>query len=97
MRRSFFDRAGFACLIAVSQGAAATMVKFVIDYAKTEAAPSPDGRLDAPAFHRNHEPIWSAISDILTKQTGHVLELGSGTGQHVVTFARRTPQLTWWP
>ena len=19
----------------------------------------PDGRLDAPAFHRNHEPIWS--------------------------------------
>ena len=33
----------------------------------------------------------------LSTQTGDVLELGSGTGQHVTTFAARTPQLTWWP
>jgi SAM-dependent methyltransferase len=73
------------------------MAKFVVDFAKTGAPPSPDGRLDAPAFHRNHDPIWSAIADFLNKQTGDVLELGSGTGQHAVTFARRAPQLTWWP
>ncbi len=56
-----------------------------------------DGRLDAPAFHRNHEPIWSALAPYLADATGHVLEAGSGTGQHVVEFARQSPGLTWWP
>lgn len=73
------------------------MAKFVVDFAKTGTPPAPDGRLDAPAFHRNHEAIWSAIAGFLGAQAGDVLEIGSGTGQHVVTFARRTPQLTWWP
>ena len=73
------------------------MVKFVVDFAKTGTPPAPDGRLDAPAFHRNHEAIWSAVAKTLGAQTGDVLELGSGTGQHAATFARRTPQLTWWP
>lgn len=73
------------------------MVKFVVDFAKTGTPPAPDGRLDAPAFHRNHEAIWSTIAPFLGTQTGDVLELGSGTGQHAVTFARRTPQLLWWP
>ncbi len=73
------------------------MVKFVVDFAKTGTPPAPDGRLDAPAFHRNHEAIWSAIAPFLGTQTGDVLEIGSGTGQHAVTFARRTPQLLWWP
>ena len=57
----------------------------------------PDGRLDAPAFHRNHEPIWSALAPHLEQATGPVLEAGSGTGQHVVEFARLSPRLTWWP
>jgi SAM-dependent methyltransferase len=73
------------------------MVKFVVDFAKTGNPPAPDGRLDAPAFHRNHEAIWSAIAEFLTRQAGDILEIGSGTGQHAVTFARRTPRLTWWP
>jgi SAM-dependent methyltransferase len=59
--------------------------------------PPPDGRLDAPAFHRNHEPIWSVLSPFLHGKAGDVLELGSGTGQHVVEFARRTPDIVWWP
>lgn len=59
--------------------------------------PHPDGRLDAPAFHRNHEPIWSVLAPFLEKAAGHVLEAGSGTGQHVVEFARKSPRLTWWP
>jgi hypothetical protein len=65
------------------------MVKFVVDFAKTGTPPAPDGRLDAPAFHRNREPIWSAITAFLGTETGDVLELGSGTGPHAATFARR--------
>jgi len=57
----------------------------------------PAQALDAPAFHRNHEPIWSAIGPWLLRQSGHVFEAGSGTGQHVVTFARKSPNITWWP
>ena len=30
-------------------------------------------------------------------KSGDVLEAGSGTGQHVVHFARHTPGIVWWP
>ena len=73
------------------------MVKFVVEYGKDSEPPAADGRLDGPAFHRNHGPIWSAISGFLSGQSGDVLEIGSGTGQHVTEFARRAPQLNWWP
>ena len=49
----------------------------------------PDGRLDAAAFHRNHEPIWRVLEPYLRGLTGDVLEAGSGTGQHIVEFARK--------
>jgi SAM-dependent methyltransferase len=58
---------------------------------------SSDGRLDAAAFHRNHEPIWAVLSGRLAGASGDVLEVGSGTGQHVVEFARKAPHLRWWP
>lgn len=74
----------------------ATMAKFVVEFGK-ELPPTPDGRLDGPAFHRNHDVIWSAIARFLSEQSGDVLELGSGTGQHAVEFARRSPNLVWWP
>jgi SAM-dependent methyltransferase len=78
------------------------MTKFTIEFGKTGLPPADDdGRLDAPAFHRNHDAIWAAIADFLDGKAGavagHVLELGSGTGQHAVAFARQTPKLTWWP
>jgi SAM-dependent methyltransferase len=73
------------------------MPKFVVEYGKDSEPPAADGRLVGPAFHRNHEPIWSAIAAFLELQNGDVLELGSGTGQHVTEFARRAPRLTWWP
>ena len=56
-----------------------------------------DDRLDAPAFHRNHGPIWDVLAHWLDDKPGNVLEVGSGTGQHVVEFARRSPHLLWWP
>jgi SAM-dependent methyltransferase len=59
--------------------------------------PQADGRLDAPAFHRNHQPIWSVLAPYLQARTGDVLELGSGSGQHIVEFARQSPHIIWWP
>lgn len=56
-----------------------------------------DARLDAPAFHRNHLPIWDVLSRWLDDKPGNVLEVGSGTGQHIVEFARQSPHLLWWP
>jgi SAM-dependent methyltransferase len=76
---------------------AAIMPKFVTDFGSLGQSPQSDGRLDGPAFHRNHDAVWAAIVPYLGTQRGHVLELGSGTGQHAAEFARRAPQLTWWP
>ena len=73
------------------------MPKFVIDFGSLGQPPQADGRLDGPAFHRNHDAIWSALVPYLGTQQGDVLEVGSGTGQHAAEFARRSPQLTWWP
>ena len=50
-----------------------------------------------PAFHRNHQPIWAVLERFLAGRSGDVLEAGSGTGQHVVYFARQSPDITWWP
>jgi SAM-dependent methyltransferase len=72
------------------------MAQFVTDFG-TAGTPTADGRLDAPAFHRNWRPIWSVLAGFLQNKTGDVLELGSGTGQHVVEFARNAPSITWWP
>jgi SAM-dependent methyltransferase len=74
------------------------MSKFTVEFGKDGLPPATaDGRLDAPAFHRNHDAIWAAVADFLHEKTGDMLELGSGTGQHAVAFARQTPRLTWWP
>ncbi|HEY3145833.1 MAG TPA: DUF938 domain-containing protein, partial [Dongiaceae bacterium] len=73
------------------------MPRYVVEFGNVGAPPEPDGRLDAPAFHRNHAPIWSVLSRFLSGRTGDVLEIGSGTGQHAVEFARQAPTITWWP
>jgi len=70
---------------------------YVVEFGRDGRPVEPDGRLDAPAFHRNHEPIWAVLAKFLAGKSGDVLEAGSGTGQHVVHFARLTPEITWWP
>lgn len=49
-----------------------------------------------PAPERNKEPILGVLTNILPA-SGRVLEVASGTGQHVAYFAQRLPQLTWLP
>ena len=73
------------------------MTEYVVEFGKDGRPVPPDGRLDAPAFHRNHQAIWASLRKFLAGKTGDVLEAGSGTGQHVVEFARHTPEIVWWP
>jgi hypothetical protein len=73
------------------------MAEYVVEFGKDGRPVSPDGRLDAPAFHRNHQAIWTVLQQFLSGKSGDVVEAGSGTGQHVVDFARHTPEITWWP
>lgn len=69
----------------------------VTEFGRDGQPAEPDGRLDASAFHRNHRPIWAVLEKFLAGRSGDVLEAGSGTGQHVVYFARQSPDITWWP
>lgn len=73
------------------------MADYVVEFGKDGGRIEPDGRLDAPAFHRNHEAIRSVLLRFLADKSGDVVETGSGTGQHVVDFARHMPGIVWWP
>jgi SAM-dependent methyltransferase len=73
------------------------MAEYVIEFGKDGRPVESDGRLDAPAFHRNHAAIWAVLQLFLAGKSGDVVETGSGTGQHVLDFARHTPDITWWP
>jgi cyclopropane fatty-acyl-phospholipid synthase-like methyltransferase len=49
---------------------------------------------NAPAALRNRDPILQVLRKEL-HGTQHVLEIGSGTGQHAVYFAKELPGLIW--
>jgi len=48
------------------------------------------------ACERNKHPILDALRDAFA-DAAEVLEIGSGTGQHAVHFARHLPHLAWQP
>jgi SAM-dependent methyltransferase len=73
------------------------MVEYVVEFGKDGGPVESDGRLDAPAFHRNHQAIRATLQLFLAGKSGDVVEAGSGTGQHVVDLARHFPEIIWWP
>jgi hypothetical protein len=73
------------------------MADYVVEFGKDGGRLETDGRLDAPAFHRNHQAICAVLARFLAGKSGDALEAGSGTGQHVIEFARQFPEITWWP
>jgi SAM-dependent methyltransferase len=56
----------------------------------------PAGGLHAAATERNREPILDVLRRVLPP-SGLVLEIASGTGQHVTFFAGMLPNLRWQP
>ncbi len=48
----------------------------------------------SPACERNREPILDVLRERFAR-CRHVLEIGSGTGQHAVHFAAALPHLVW--
>jgi len=55
-----------------------------------------DGKWSTPSAERNKGPILEVLARVLPRR-GLVLEIASGTGQHVVHFAEALPHLTWQP
>jgi SAM-dependent methyltransferase len=55
-----------------------------------------DARLHAPAADRNRQPILDVLKRHLPRR-GLVLEVASGTGEHVVHFAQGCPDLMFQP
>jgi hypothetical protein len=56
----------------------------------------PDARQYAPAAERNAGPILAVLGRHLPR-SGTILEIGSGTGQHVIAFAAAHPEPSWQP
>lgn len=56
----------------------------------------PAGPLSSPAAERNKGPIRDRLAGILP-DAGLILEIASGTGQHVAFFAAAWPGLEWQP
>jgi len=63
---------------------------------KESGSRSSQGRWHSAPADRNTGPIIEVLGSLLPSQ-GTVLELASGTGQHVVAFARAFPGLKWLP
>jgi hypothetical protein len=64
---------------------------------RCENADRLDGaRLVSPSAERNKGPIAEVLQPVLP-ESGCILEVSSGTGQHVVHFARVMPHLVWQP
>jgi SAM-dependent methyltransferase len=76
--------------------------RHIASYSPDNTASEGDGRLRSPSFERNYVPIRDALRPYLedtggTDAGGTVLEIGSGTGQHIAHWAGEFPGLRWVP
>ena len=55
-----------------------------------------NGQWSTPSAERNKDPILDVLARVLPRR-GVMLEIASGTGQHVVHFAKTFSDLTWQP
>ncbi|CAN5400870.1 DUF938 domain-containing protein [soil metagenome] len=55
-----------------------------------------DARLSSPAALRNRDPILDVLRSVLPAR-GTVLEIASGSGEHITYFAAACRTLTWQP
>ena len=51
----------------------------------------------APATQRNKVPILNTLRPFLPSKSGRVLELASGTGEHIYFFSESHPSIFWQP
>ena len=56
----------------------------------------PDARLSSPAVLRNRGPILDILRHLLPAQ-GVILEVASGSGEHITYLAEQMPALDWQP
>jgi SAM-dependent methyltransferase len=59
-------------------------------------SPTSDARQFSPSAARNCAPIREVLTRVLPKK-GIVLEIGSGTGEHAICFAKALPKVVWLP
>ncbi|MCC8988027.1 MAG: class I SAM-dependent methyltransferase, partial [Candidatus Contendobacter sp.] len=55
-----------------------------------------DAKPYSEACEQNKEPILAVLREVFT-EPGLILEIGAGTGQHAVHFARALPGIDWQP
>lgn len=60
------------------------------------AETGPEAKKHAPATERNRDAILAVLAGVLPA-TGLALEIASGSGEHIVAFARTFPALDWQP
>jgi SAM-dependent methyltransferase len=68
----------------------------VSDTAPFVFEPTGEAKRHAPATERNRDAISAVLESLLPTQ-GIMLEVASGTGEHIIHFARCFPHLTWQP
>ena len=68
----------------------------VADKGRFYEASAEGAKRSAPAALRNREPIADVLREWLP-ESGLVLEIASGTGEHAVHFANAFPNLSWQP
>jgi SAM-dependent methyltransferase len=71
--------------------------RHIARYSPDNTVSEGDGRLRSPSFERNFAPIRDGLRPYLDGRKGTVLEIGSGTGQHIAHWAGEFPGLTWVP